>query len=95
MGDEPTLAIRSRTLDVHIAHLRAKLGHPPYLETLVGIGFRAAPRSASHAESEPGVDQIRGQRRATRRAWAWASPASPPAPVPPAPQSGIERRPGQ
>jgi DNA-binding response OmpR family regulator len=34
---------RGRTLDVHIARLRAKLGDPSWIETVRGVGFRLTP----------------------------------------------------
>jgi DNA-binding response OmpR family regulator len=30
----------TKTLDVHIATLRKKLGHPEWIETVRGVGFR-------------------------------------------------------
>ncbi|HSE71285.1 MAG TPA: response regulator transcription factor [Nocardioidaceae bacterium] len=33
----------SRTLDVHVANLRAKLGRPQLIETVRGVGYRLAP----------------------------------------------------
>ncbi len=33
----------ARTLDVHIAHLRAKLGEPNVVETVRGVGYRLVP----------------------------------------------------
>jgi two-component system, OmpR family, response regulator RegX3 len=33
----------TKTLDVHIASLRKKLGHPGWIETIRGVGFRAVP----------------------------------------------------
>jgi DNA-binding response OmpR family regulator len=32
----------SRTLDVHVATLRAKLGRPAVIETVRGVGYRLA-----------------------------------------------------
>jgi DNA-binding response OmpR family regulator len=32
----------TRTVDVHIASLRRKLGHPDWIETCRGVGFRLA-----------------------------------------------------
>ena len=34
----------SKTLDVHIASLRRKLGDPSLIETVRGVGFRMRPR---------------------------------------------------
>jgi len=33
----------SRTIDVHVAALRKKLGAPGWIETVRGIGFRLVP----------------------------------------------------
>jgi DNA-binding response OmpR family regulator len=93
-GDEPTLPVDSRTLDVHLSHLRAKLGHPSYLETIPGIGFRAASRAAPSAADAAGVEEMREQRRAERQAWASRSSGSPPS-APPRPGPGIDRRLGR
>jgi len=30
----------TKTLDVHVATLRKKLGHPDWIETVRGVGFR-------------------------------------------------------
>ena len=38
----------SRTLDVHIRRLRAKLGNPRLIETITGIGYRLIGESAKH-----------------------------------------------
>ncbi|MGP4092186.1 response regulator transcription factor [Streptomyces sp. KR55] len=35
----------TKTLDVHVATLRRKLGHPAWIQTLRGVGFRLAVRS--------------------------------------------------
>jgi len=43
-SDYPAL---SRTLDVHIATLRAKLGRPELVETVRGVGYRLAAPDAS------------------------------------------------
>lgn len=37
----------SRTLDVHVATLRAKLGPPPLIETVRGVGYRLAAPSGT------------------------------------------------
>jgi DNA-binding response OmpR family regulator len=77
-GAEPTLPIRSRTLDVHFSRVRSKLGHPSYLETIAGVGWRVSdftPREATTVESSGAV---RERRRAERRVWARGSPSSPP-----------------
>ncbi|CAM5718482.1 hypothetical protein SALBM311S_08528 [Streptomyces alboniger] len=42
----------TKTLDVHVAALRRKLGHPGWIQTLRGVGFRLAvhtgPNEAAH-----------------------------------------------
>ncbi len=74
-GDDPTVNVRSRGPDVHIYHLREKLGNPPYLETVAGAGYRASVRSGSGDDAE----SIRERRREQRRAWAQgASPSTAP-----------------
>ncbi|MCF1598503.1 winged helix-turn-helix domain-containing protein, partial [Streptomyces muensis] len=42
----------TKTLDVHIASLRRKLGHPGWIQTLRGVGFRLA------VQTEPGGPQV-------------------------------------
>ncbi|KAK1185850.1 response regulator transcription factor [Streptomyces sp. NBS 14/10] len=48
----------TKTLDVHIAALRRKLGDPSWIENIRGIGFRLTPptdpRTSSAARPEPG-----------------------------------------
>ncbi|KAK1183318.1 response regulator transcription factor [Streptomyces sp. NBS 14/10] len=39
----------TKTLDVHIAALRRKLGDPAWIQTLRGVGFRLAVRTAERA----------------------------------------------
>ena len=34
----------TRTVDVHIRHLRQKLGEEPYIETVRGVGYRFVDR---------------------------------------------------
>ena len=41
----------SRTLDVHVASLRAKLGRPELIETVRGVGYRVATDTADRAEA--------------------------------------------
>jgi DNA-binding response OmpR family regulator len=50
--------IRTRTLDVHIRHLRKKLGAYAgrYIETIFGIGHRFQPCDPSR-RVKPGVDE--------------------------------------
>jgi DNA-binding response OmpR family regulator len=33
----------TKTLDVHVASLRRKLGHPEWIETVRGVGLRLGP----------------------------------------------------
>ena len=40
----------TKTLDVHVASLRRKLGHPEWIETVRGIGFRFEPPQAPTTE---------------------------------------------
>ncbi|GAB2985533.1 hypothetical protein GCM10023080_058900 [Streptomyces pseudoechinosporeus] len=42
----------TKTLDVHVATLRRKLGDPAWIQTLRGVGFRLAVRTAG--EASPG-----------------------------------------
>lgn len=42
----------TKTLDVHIASLRRKLGYPGWIQTLRGVGFRLA------VQTEPGGQQV-------------------------------------
>ena len=46
--------IRTRTLDVHIRHLRKKLGPYAnrYIETVFGVGHRFQPFDATHAATD-------------------------------------------
>ncbi|GGX25563.1 DNA-binding response regulator [Streptomyces malachitofuscus] len=43
----------TKTLDVHVASLRKKLGHPAWIRTLRGVGFRLAVHTRPQA---PGAD---------------------------------------
>lgn len=43
-----------RTLDVHMARLRKKLGRPDLVETVWGIGYRLATREATSGAAEAG-----------------------------------------
>ena len=49
----------TKTLDVHVAALRRKLGHPGWIQTLRGVGFRLAvhtgPNEAAHLGPGEGV----------------------------------------
>ncbi|MGW6548132.1 response regulator transcription factor [Streptomyces massasporeus] len=40
----------TKTLDVHVAALRRKLGHPAWIRTLRGVGFRLAVHTGSTAQ---------------------------------------------
>ncbi|CAM5626173.1 response regulator transcription factor [Streptomyces purpurascens] len=39
----------TKTLDVHVAALRRKLGHPAWIRTLRGVGFRLSVHTGPHA----------------------------------------------
>jgi DNA-binding response OmpR family regulator len=39
----------TKTLDVHVAALRRKLGHPAWIRTLRGVGFRLAVHTGPNA----------------------------------------------
>ncbi|KPI20508.1 two component transcriptional regulator, winged helix family [Actinobacteria bacterium OK074] len=43
---EPHYQGPTKTLDVHVATLRRKLGHPAWIQTLRGVGFRLAVQMA-------------------------------------------------
>ena len=51
--------IRTRTLDVHIRHLRRKLGDyaDVYIETVFGVGHRFQPFGSSLRLQPPAVEQ--------------------------------------
>ena len=51
--------IRTRTLDVHIRHLRRKLGRysDVYIETVFGIGHRFQPYGASLRLQPPAIER--------------------------------------
>lgn len=46
----------SRTLDVHVATLRAKLDRPGLIETVRGVGYRLATGAGAVALGRPGAD---------------------------------------
>ncbi|WP_369362334.1 response regulator transcription factor [Streptomyces sp. CG4] len=50
---EPDYFGPTKTLDVHIAALRRKLGDPSWIENIRGIGFRLAPPAGSAVRPEP------------------------------------------
>lgn len=43
----------TKTLDVHVATLRRKLGDPAWIQTLRGVGFRLAVRSPGRPQAGP------------------------------------------
>ncbi len=43
----------TKTLDVHVAALRKKLGDPAWIETVRGVGFRLVEQSEPAPESSP------------------------------------------
>ncbi|MFD9252492.1 winged helix-turn-helix domain-containing protein [Streptomyces bottropensis] len=56
----------TKTLDVHVATLRRKLGDPAWIQTLRGVGFRLAVRSPGQAPGQslpqnPGPGHGRGR----------------------------------
>ncbi|WP_369394318.1 response regulator transcription factor [Streptomyces sp. CG1] len=50
---EPNYFGPTKTLDVHIAALRRKLGDPSWIENIRGIGFRLAPPTGFAVRPEP------------------------------------------
>ena len=65
----------NRTLDVHVATLRTKLGRPALVETVRGVGYRLT------ADGQAARDRLRCARRLLgifchrgrdRWCWAWA-----------------------
>jgi DNA-binding winged helix-turn-helix (wHTH) protein len=69
-GDNPAVNVRSKVFDVSLGHVRRKLGDPPYLQTLRGMGFRASESATDRLSRTPGVENARQRRREQRRAWA-------------------------
>ncbi|KPI23015.1 transcriptional regulator, winged helix family [Actinobacteria bacterium OV320] len=43
----------TKTLDVHVATLRRKLGNPAWIQTLRGVGFRLAVHTSSPSARQP------------------------------------------
>ncbi|MGW0843251.1 winged helix-turn-helix domain-containing protein [Streptomyces sp. NPDC002787] len=43
----------TKTLDVHVATLRRKLGDPAWIQTLRGVGFRLAVRTPGPGQGQP------------------------------------------
>jgi DNA-binding winged helix-turn-helix (wHTH) protein len=87
-GDDPTMDIGSRRIDVHLAHVRAKVGGLGFLETVRGTGWRVANGPGGRTSDKS--DQIRQERREARRAWARRDAAEP-RPQPPQPLPGPDR----
>ncbi len=63
----------TKTLDVHVATLRRKLGNPAWIQTLRGVGFRLAVHTASPGAPAPPPPPPPP-----------SSPSPPPPPYPPA-----------
>jgi hypothetical protein len=72
-GDDPRIDIHSQALNVHVSHVRQKLGCTAWLGTVTGIGFRVLP--TREAGELPSIDKerVREQRRELRLAWARGS----------------------
>jgi DNA-binding winged helix-turn-helix (wHTH) protein len=69
-GDNPAVNLRSNVLDVSLGQVRRKLGDPPYLQTLRGMGFRASESATDRLSRTPDVESARRRRREQRREWA-------------------------
>ena len=59
---EPNYFGPTKTLDVHIAALRRKLGDPSWIENIRGIGFRLVPPTGPRAGSAPRPEPWQGAR---------------------------------
>jgi DNA-binding response OmpR family regulator len=59
---EPDYFGPTKTLDVHIAALRRKLGDPSWIENIRGIGFRLVPPTGPHVTSATAHQPSRGTR---------------------------------
>ena len=81
-GDDPKIELRSGALDVHMSNLRAKLGHPSYLRTIVGVGFEIGAAQPTTRRGPVAHDDVALRER--RRQRARHSSGSPPPPAPPA-----------
>ena len=80
-GDDPEFNVRSNVIDAHLSNLRRKLDNPPYLETVLGIGWKAATPAVDRSSKDglrrvPRFDERPGKRghpsscaRPTRCAW--------------------------
>ncbi|MFJ2171863.1 response regulator transcription factor [Streptomyces sp. NPDC087851] len=49
---DPNFHGPTKTLDVHVATLRRKLGNPAWIQTLRGVGLRLAVRTGPHQEQQ-------------------------------------------
>jgi DNA-binding response OmpR family regulator len=54
-----------RTLEVHVASLRAKLRVPGAIQTVRGVGYRVTPDGGPPAESSPATDPTAGAPQTT------------------------------
>ncbi|MEV7393430.1 response regulator transcription factor [Streptomyces sp. NPDC091215] len=52
----------TKTLDVHVATLRRKLGNPAWIQTLRGVGFRLAVHTSPPSVPQPSPSAYRSQR---------------------------------
>lgn len=59
---EPDYFGPTKTLDVHIAALRRKLGDPSWIENIRGIGFRLTPPAGPRTDSPAPCEPWRGAR---------------------------------
>ncbi|MFJ9742611.1 response regulator transcription factor [Streptomyces sp. NPDC101166] len=63
----------TKTLDVHVATLRRKLGNPAWIQTLRGVGFRLAVQSAPPGARPPAHEPaVRGEPHPSQQ-WSAAS----------------------
>lgn len=53
----------TKTLDVHVASLRKKIGDPDLIETVRGVGFRLAEAAPDRPADPPGRGAVTGTRR--------------------------------
>ena len=73
-------AIRTRTLDVHVRRIRAKLGHygATYIETVFGVGYRFQPyRSQAQAQIAAASALAAADSRPAAE-WRWRMAGNPP-----------------
>lgn len=63
----------TKTLDVHVATLRRKLGNPAWIQTLRGVGFRLAVQSAPPGASPPTYDPPAYGESYSSQPWSAAS----------------------